>query len=65
MSHIFECEQCQCADSIYSTQQTSPGYICHQCKHGEWHNEFARETYDFDRHGPALNKPDPTGASFG
>lgn len=65
MTNIFCCERCGNVDSIHATPQTSVGYECARCKTGDWHGEFPEEKYDFDRHGPALNKADPTGASFG
>ncbi|MNP89022.1 hypothetical protein D3C85_14180 [compost metagenome] len=61
MCSIFECERCQSVDSIFATPQTSLGYECHRCKHGEWHDQFEEERYDFDKHGPALNKVNPDG----
>lgn len=56
---IFECESCGNVDSIFATQQTGPGYTCHRCKHGEWHNQFPEERWSFEKHGPALNKVNP------
>jgi hypothetical protein len=66
MCNTFECERCGNADTITATQQNSIGYECHRCKFGEWHGQFPEEKYDFDRHGPALNKanPDDTYTSF-
>lgn len=61
MCTIFECERCQNVDDIHATQQNSVGYECHRCKHSEWHGQFPEERYDFDRHGPALNKQNPSG----
>lgn len=57
---VFECERCGNVDSIHSTPQTSVGYECHRCKNGDWHHEFPEERYDFDKHGPALNKINPS-----
>lgn len=56
---VFECESCGTADTITATPQTGVGYRCHECLNGEWHHEFSKETYDFDKHGPALNKVNP------
>lgn len=56
---IFECEKCQNVDNIFATPQTGPGYECHRCKTGSWHGQFPEERYDFNLHGPALNKADP------
>lgn len=61
---IFECDTCQNVDSIHATQQTGPGYICHRCKFGEWHNEFPEERWSFEKHGPALNKVNPVDDSY-
>ena len=60
MHDIFECEDCQNVDSIHATQQTGPGYHCSRCKTGEWHHQFPEERYSFEKHGPALNKVNPT-----
>jgi len=59
--HVFECECCSNCDSIHSTPQTSPGYKCHRCVTGDWHHEFPEESYDYNKHGPALNKINPAG----
>lgn len=60
MSSIFECEQCGNVDDIHATQTTSRGYLCGRCLTGEWHGSFPEERYEFERHGPALNKSNPT-----
>ncbi|MNB58691.1 hypothetical protein D3C87_364070 [compost metagenome] len=60
MTTVFECETCGNVDDIHATQQNSVGYECGRCKHGEWHHQFVEEKYSFDRHGPALNKADPS-----
>lgn len=59
MSSIFECERCGNVDNIHATHQNSPGYECSRCKTGSWHGQFTEEPYNFDQHGPALNKADP------
>lgn len=66
MTDTFACEKCGNVDNIHATPQTSVGYECHRCKHGEWHHNFPEERYSFDMHGPALNRADPAGhqASF-
>lgn len=61
MCSVFECEMCGSVDSIHSTPQTSAGYKCHRCIHGHWHGEFPEERYDYNLHGPALNKVNPAG----
>jgi len=61
MCTTFECEKCQNVDSIHATQTTSAGYLCHRCLHGEWHHQFPEERYEFEKHGPALNKSNPSG----
>ncbi len=61
MCTIFECEQCGNADDIHATNTTERGYLCSRCLHGEWHGSFPEERYEFERHGPALNKNNPTG----
>lgn len=58
---VFECENCQTADSIQATQQLSPGYKCSECVTGTWHGLFEQERYSFEIHGPALNKSNPLG----
>lgn len=69
MCHVFECERCGNCDSIHATQTTSAGYLCSRCVTGEWHGQFEECRYDFDKHGPALNKANPSGSdgwpSFG
>lgn len=65
MCNNFECERCGNIDSIHATQTTGAGYLCHRCLHGEWHHQFPEERYDFDRHGPVLNKPSPIGHDDG
>lgn len=62
MTTVFECETCGNVDDIHATQQTTVGYECGRCKHGEWHHQFPEERYDFEKHGPALNKSDPIGS---
>lgn len=57
--NIFECECCQNVDSIHATQTSGAGYRCHRCVFGTWHHQFPEERYDFDKHGPALNKVNP------
>ncbi len=66
MCSVFECERCGNADSIHATPQTGVGYKCHRCLNGTWHDQFPEEPYNFDRHGPALNKvnPDDSFTSF-
>lgn len=61
MCSIFECETCYVADDIHATQQTTVGYKCHRCKTGDWHHLFPEERYSFEKHGPALNKANPSG----
>lgn len=63
MHDVFECEGCGNVDSIHATQQTGEriGYYCHRCLHGDWHDQFPEETYDFSTHGPALNKVNSEG----
>jgi hypothetical protein len=57
MSNDFVCDQCGNVDSIFATQQTTPGmYVCHRCKHGEWHNQFSEERYNPDYHHDMLNR---------
>lgn len=64
MTDIFKCERCGNVDNIHATQQTSIGFECHRCKHGEWHHQFPEEQYSFEKHGPALNVQPPSDCGF-
>jgi hypothetical protein len=60
----FVCDQCSTIDNIHATQTTSAGYLCHQCLHGEWHNEFSQERFNPEEHFDLLNRTDGERPSF-
>lgn len=53
----FVCTQCGTIDDITATHQDGGDYLCHSCKHGDWHGYFPKVTEAEDPdHGPMLNR---------
>lgn len=56
---FFVCDKCNTVDDDTLTD-ISEGFLCSQCKTGEWHEVFEQEQYDPSFHTQMLNRTGPS-----